>query len=198
MQATLKSFLDLALLTLRDPREGLRAVQGLGIPQGFLWQLLLLVIALSVVLAYGNLALSPVDLASAEVAAIPSPFLLAIILGSSMLGTVFAAYFVGRACGGTGRFDQVLLAMIWMQAVMLVIQVAQTLVGLILPPLGDMIALFAIAAMFWLLTNFVAEVHGFTSLGRVFLMILATILGVAIGMAVLLVLIGATGGQGSV
>lgn len=197
MQASLKSFLDLALLTLRDPREGLRAVQGLGIPQGFLWQLLVLVIALSVVLAYGNLALSPVDLDAAE-AVIPSPFLLAIILGSSMVGTVFAAYFVGRACGGTGRFDEVLLAMIWMQAVMLVIQVAQTLVGLILPPLGDMIALFAIAAMFWLLTNFVAEVHGFTSLARVFIMILATILGVAIGMAVLLVFIGATGGQGSV
>ncbi|SLN10332.1 Yip1 domain protein [Pseudoruegeria aquimaris] len=194
MQSTLKPLLDLAVLSLRDPRKGLRDVLNLGIPQGFLWQLLVLVIAVSVVLAYGNLMLSPVDLEAAQ-GAVPSPFLLAIILGSSMVGTVFAAYFVGRACGGTGRFDEVLLAITWLQAVMLLIQVAQTLAGLILPPLGDMIALFAIAAMFWLLTNFVAEVHGFASLGLVFVMILATMIGVAVGLAVILILIGATGGQ---
>jgi hypothetical protein len=69
-------------------------------------------------------------------------------------------------------------------------QVLQVLLLFILPSLSDALALAAFVISFWLLTVFVAELHGFTRLGMVFLGIVATLVGLAVGLAILLSFMG--------
>ena len=61
---------------------------------------------------------------------------------------------------------------------------------MILPPASDVITLFALALFFWLLAQFIAVLHGFTSMGRVFLGIVLSLLALAFVFNILLAVLG--------
>jgi hypothetical protein len=52
------------------------------------------------------------------------------------------------------------------------------------------IALASFALFFWLLSNFIAELHGFTSIPKVLGMILISMIGLTFGITILLSIIG--------
>jgi Yip1 domain len=105
---------------------------------------------------------------------------------------VFAVFWIGRAMGGTGSFEESILLVAWLQFVMVCLQVVQTGVLLVSTTIAEIFGLLGIVLFLWLLTNFVAVLHGFTSLFKVFVMILVSAFGIAFGLSILLTLIGVT------
>jgi hypothetical protein len=73
-----------------------------------------------------------------------------------------------RFFGGTGSFEESALLVIWLQFILICVQVIQIATLFVLPPLAGLITIIAIALYLWLLVNFIAVLHGFTSLGMVF------------------------------
>ncbi len=181
---TLRDVTALLRLTLTDPAAAARAILALGIARQHHWTLFLLAITLSGLLWQLNLVLLPPE-QLAEVAAeahdgagapvLPSGFTFAAIAGASILLLAAAIRWIGRLAGGSGGMQDVLLLSIWFQFLQLALAVVDLVLVLIAPVLGTVFSLVALGVAMWVLTNFVAVVHGFRSLGRVFLgMVLAT------------------------
>ncbi|WP_212523271.1 Yip1 family protein [Actibacterium sp. MT2.3-13A] len=189
---TLTSLLILARDTVRRPQEGARRVLSLPLPPRAAWDGLALVLILSLLLTHlTNLILpAPVDPLLPLFA--NSPLLTAAILGGFMVAMVTAIYGVGRVMGGHGTFEGALRLTVWLQFIMLVIQVVQTGFLLVLPIVAVLIGPLAFGLMLWLLTNFIAVLHGFRSLGAVFMMIMVTAFGLGFVLFFLLALFGVT------
>lgn len=188
---SLREILGLARLTLLAPRQGAKQILTLKISRNTLWQSMALVVSVSVLLAWVNMALAPSDLKFAgEEILSPSPFAFALLLTISMFCMVFGIYLIGRIFGGAGRFDDVLLLVIWLQVVMILLQLFQTVLMLLLPSLAGLAGLLGIGLLAWLLTNFTTVVHGFSSLGKVFLAILGVFFGISYVIVYVLALLG--------
>lgn len=121
---------------------------------------------------------------------IVSPLGLGLAEGVMMVLTALAIYRIGRAFGGTGTFDQALLTVIWLQFVMFLLSLTVLVVAMFSLGTAALIQLAGFALGFWILTFFVTEMHGFTSPGLVFVMILVTMMGAGFVMSILLVVTG--------
>ena len=182
MDTSLSALMGLLRQTLSDPRAAARQVMALPLPRSARWQALALVIVLSML--FGQAA---VLLMAGQG---PDALSVGLIQGAVLLALVYAVHFVGRLLGGRGAFEDGLILIAWLQGVMVAVQIAQIVALVILPPLTGLLGFLGMALFLWLLTNFVAELHGFTSLGRVFGMILLTLFGVAILLAIALQILG--------
>lgn len=169
--------------TLSQPRAAARRVLALNLPMQSRWQALALVIVLSVLFGQVSIAL----MGGAGAGFMASPLLSGVVQGGLLLATVFAVHFVGRAFGGRGSFADALVLTAWLQFIMVVVQVLQLLTMVVLPPFAPLLGIIGMVLFLWLLTNFVAELHGFASHGKVFAAILAT--GFALAFVASLVLV---------
>ncbi len=185
MAITLSGLLKLALLTVQQPRLGARVVLGEGLPNPTRWMALAFTAVASALSIHLTLALMPPSEVPADVI-VPGPVMLAVLQGGVMVLTALAAWQIGRWRGGRGRIEDAVLLMAWLQFIMLCLQVIQIVVMLGAPLLGDLIGLSGIVLFLWLLTAFVAELHGFSSLPAVFAGILGTIFAVALLLSLVL------------
>ena len=198
------SLTDLMRESLTDPRAVTRRITGLGLPSAVLWQGLAVAVILTVLLEQalfwlgggGALpdpaTLDPMDAQMVEMTRLyaENPIAMVLIQGGFAVIGIFAIHIVGRACGGQGTFEDALAMVAWFQAILLALQIAQVLAGLVLPPLSGLIAQATLVLFFYLLTMFTAELHGFQSPGVVFAMIIATMVALAFAMTVILALFG--------
>ena len=170
---TLRDVTALLRLTLADPAAGARAVLGMGFPREHHWTLFLLAITLSGAVYQATvLILQPEAPEGGQT--LPSGFTAAAVTGASVLLLAAAIRWIGKLAGGTGELEQVLLLVIWFQFVLIALQLVEIVVMLIAPFLGAFVFFAFLAYVLWVLTNFIAVVHEFRSLGRVFLgMVLA-------------------------
>lgn len=174
----------LVRLTLADPAKGGRAVLALDLPMGARWLALLAAVTVGVVLAYAPLAFS------GALAGVPAPLtLVGMQLGVNLLA-VAVMTFAGQMAGGRGRFEDALVLVAWLQAMMLLAQVVQFAVMLVLPALSGLMMIAAVGLFFWLLTGFVQALHGFPNRLPVMAGVIATMFGVAMALGVLLLLMG--------
>lgn len=166
----MRNILSLVLLSVREPRAGLREVLDAPLGNGGRQSLFALAAILPTLLIFGVLstadawqdfAIGPMTLLGLQALAL-----------TLMAGLAFA---VGRWRGGKGSFSDCVLALSWLQITMVVAQVACVVVELALPFLGAIIGIAALALMMWLATNFIAEVHGFSNVAMVFLSIILTL-----------------------
>lgn len=192
MELSLNQLLAMVGRSLRSPREGAEEVLALGIPKDALWLILAIVVVLSVVLAQATNLL--VVGAGGEMfdGLLSNPMVTGVIQLGLLLAMIAAVYWIGRAMGGSGSFEETLLLMSWLQFIMVVIQLAQTLALLVLPPVAGLIGVAALVIFFWLLTNFIAVLHGFRSLAQVFVMILVSGFTLAFFFSLALTLLGVT------
>ena len=179
-------FAGLAQLTLQDPKQAARVLLAEGVPLRARSAGLLLVAILSAITASiqitGREALDPLS---------------AFMLASPIRATIFQWLFlsvsvvlihrVGRAFGGTGSFADALLIVVWLQVIMLGFQVLQLAVMPLAPAFSGLIGLVSFMIYLWLLTVFIAELHGFVARGLVFLAMVIT--GVAAGFLLVVLLI---------
>ena len=187
---SLSTLLPLAARTIREPRDTAQYLLRLNLPGDVLWQLLALVVVLSIILAeLSNLAVSALS-----GVALPDLFISPLLIGALqfvlLVGMVHAIFWVGRAMGGTGSLNDGLTLVTWLQFVMVCLQALQSVLLLISPSMATIVGLIGVVLLFWLLTHFVAVVHDFPSLGKVFGMILITLFAAGFGLSILLRLLG--------
>ena len=120
-------------------------------------------------------------------------------LAALLVVMVFAIHWVGRALGGRGSLEESILLVSWLQFIMVCLQVVQTLSLLVLPVVASLLGVVGLVLFLWLLTNFVAVLHGFKSLAQVFVMILVSAFGLVFVATIVLSILGvpmptATGG----
>jgi len=170
--------------SFRNPQAGMRKVLAVAPGTPLMWQVLALVVVVSVGLTELQSLLFVGDAALFE-QFLRSPFLLAAIEGGLLVVMVCATWQIGRAFGGGGDLRGALAVVVWLQIIMICLQLVQTALTLVSPLLGALVGLFGLVAFFWLFVNFVVVLHGFTSLGLVFL---ATVLS-TLGLGVILTLL---------
>ncbi|MCC5989132.1 MAG: hypothetical protein JJT95_15775 [Pararhodobacter sp.] len=174
----------LVRLSFTEPENGFRAVQALALPVSARWMLVAVSVLLGVVLAY----LLPV--LSGQADEIPTPLTATMIQGGMNLLAIFLLAHIGRMFGGTGRFEDAILLVGWLQLMMVGMQAVQVLVMLVLPPLGGLVMIAAIAAFFWMFSGFTCALHGFESRFMVLLAALGTLFAVAFVMSFVMILLG--------
>lgn len=184
-----------AVETVRAPRDAARTILGFGLPAGVVWQALALVVVVSVLIGQLSLMLMPgPEMATGMM--LVSPMTMCILQFATLAGMALAIHVIGRAMGGTGDFAGSLAIVTWLQVVLVCVQLVQSVALLLMPPLGIMIGWIGFVLFLWLLTNFVAVLHGFASLGMVFVMILMSSLGIMFVLSLLLTGLGFTPPEG--
>ncbi|MGJ8583201.1 MAG: Yip1 family protein [Marinosulfonomonas sp.] len=188
---TLKDYIQNAIATLRNPRAGARHVMAVTMERQDRWLVLALMVILNTIIAEIFLLLMGAqDAAMFPIPALNSPLVLSFVQVGAMFLLAIGIDVVGRRFKGTGTLDQAILLIAWLQFIMICIQVVQLVIFAVAPPIGALVSLISLIIMAWLLTVFVAELHGFQSLGVVFLCIIAGIFTFSIGVAILLALLG--------
>ncbi len=179
----------MALQTIPEPRKIAVEIQALRYPRVALWQLFALFMVLSTGIGVMASILFPVDPSMAG-PLLSNPILMGIIESSVLVITVFIIYWAGQVFEGTGRFDQALLTVLWLQFVILFVQLAVLILAIFAPGMALMMNVFGVGLTFWILSHFITEMHGFRSAGMVFAMILLTILGLILGLTMIMTVIG--------
>ncbi len=188
MDTSPSAVISLARETLADPRATARRIMSVDLPIAVRWQALALVVILSVLI--GQVAAWLMLGEAAVTGMMAGPIQSGMVQGGALVMMVFAAHRVGSMMGGSGSFEDALILITWLQAIMILVQLVQVVALVVLPPLAGIFSIMGVVLFLWLLTNFVAELHGFESLGRVFGMIIVTAIGLAFIAATVLSILG--------
>ncbi len=177
----------MALQTVVEPRKVARDVQSVDLPRQTLWEILGLLLVAATFLGVIGSILFPVDPANNAFGPLATdPVMMGIAQGSTSVLTVFVIYWIGRAVGGTGSFDAALLTVIWMQFVALIVALGVLFLGIFAPGLSLLLTGMGMVMSFWILSHFIAEMHGFRSAALVFAGILTTGILLMLGMSIIL------------
>ncbi|HLQ17549.1 MAG TPA: Yip1 family protein [Tabrizicola sp.] len=181
---------SLIQLTLQDPKQAARVLLAERVPLKARSAGLLLMAILSALLASIQVGAAQDQLDPLSAFMLASPVRAAVFQWGFLALSVLLIHRVGRAFGGRGNFADALLIVVWLQLVMLGFQVLQFIVSPLLPGLGGTIALISFVIYIWLMTIFIAELHGFASRGLVLLGMVLTALaaGFVIGLLMILLL----------
>jgi len=187
---TVPALLRLVWGTLSNPREGASTVLSMAPPLNALWLMFAIVVVLTLFMGEAVGLLSGISEDGPLTGAYGSPLLLGVVQGAFLCIMVFAIHHIGGWFGGTGRFEEALLLVVWLQFIFVCIQVVQIVALLVVPPLAALIPIVVIGLFFWLLVNFIAVLHGFTSLGMVFVMTIVSGVGVVFVLSLVLTMLG--------
>ena len=187
--ALLDTLLALARLTLEDPRKGARAVLDLGVPLPARTAGLMLMAVGSALVTHLGFLLMPATDDPMLAFMTGSPFRTAALQWVFLAASVLLIFRVGRARGGVGGLADSLLIVVWLQVLMLGVQIVQLIALILVPPLAGLINIVGLGLFFWLMTHFLAELHGFTSLGKVLAGILVTMFAAAFVLVIILALV---------
>lgn len=168
----------------REPRAAAADVIALGVPREALVPGLFAVVALSVLInaAAEMIAPSPMSMIT--------PFQMTVFLLVLFVSFAAAVYKVGQAMGGVGTWQDSLLLAIFFQAVFIPAQVLQVILIATMPAVAGLFGLFLFVFGFWVNVNFIAALHGFTSLGRAFGVLILGSFVVAVVMILVAPLVG--------
>ena len=184
MDWNLPTLLSALRYSLQSPRDAIRQVIASDPPMTARWIALVLVAIASTFLMLLGLSLVPAEeLPPALVWWTGSPLSLAAFNLVILFVLVHLLFRLGRFRNGRGSFADSLTVLIWFQILMLAVQAVQLALQVLLPPFALAASYAGLVLFFWLLTNFVAELHGFASLTKTFF-------GILVAFAVLILLLG--------
>ena len=191
MNLNFRQLLQHAINSVINPQAEARWVMTrFDLPRAARWQVLILIVALSVIVAQLGLFVVPISPNTPFATILNSPVLSTLVQSAVLVILVFLIYFVGRAMGGTGGFGNTILLVAWLQFVMACLQALQTIALILSPPLAAVLGIIGFVIFFRVLTSFIAELHGFKSLVNVFLMVIVTMVGLTFGVSIILAMIG--------
>ncbi len=160
---------DLTRQSLRDPQGAARRLIALDPPMEARWLALLLVSVLAVLETRLALLGMSADDYGGVFGIVANPWLGVPAQALSLLTIAVAIAWMGRLFGGRGTFPDALLLVAWLEFLLTLAQAVQMVVMIALPPLGALVALGVMGAFLWLMAQFIATLHGFRSLLKVFL-----------------------------
>jgi Yip1 domain len=179
---------SLARLSVADPRAGARGLLALDVPLPARTAGLLLMAVVSALLMHLGFQILPPADDPVTLFMMASPIRTAVMQWLFLLASVLLIHRIGRAWGGQGSLADTLLVVVWLQVIMLAVQVAQLLTLLIAPPLAALVGLAGMGLFLWLITGFIAELHGFASRGAVLAGLLVSFFALAMVVAIVLAL----------
>jgi hypothetical protein len=178
MQFDFASLWAQALATVQDPRAGARRILAL--------DLALVIVALLTGLVAAIVSIMAARMGAGDV--MGAQFSPLQWVGMQTLGLFLAAAamaYVGRWFGGYGTLPQAIALLAWAEFIILIVQIVQVMLLFILPPLSALIAVVGLVLTFYLVSHFIAEMHGFPSVIKVFFGIIATGFALIMALAVL-------------
>lgn len=185
---TMAELWALMQMTFRSPRDGAAEVLRQTPPREALWLLFALVLVLTVITAEVTTLMAAAAIEAPDGAeAAPRMSILTVL--ALQMGTFFmmvlTMYHVGRYFGGSGSLDGTVMLVTWLQFILVVVQFVQIFAFLLMPFAAALIAVLAVALFLWLLVHFVAELHGFSSLPKVTMGVMGTLVAVVMCAAIL-------------
>ncbi|AWB48504.1 YIP1 family protein [Gemmobacter aquarius] len=186
MDVTVGGLVALLKLTFQNPRKAAAMIVQSGLPDNARWAALVLMAVASAIVMYAVSAMAPTIGPDGEVIAMPGPFFWAGMVGFGMGVTALLVYGVGRWRGGSGSLPDAVLLVAWLQVVQLALVFMQMVLLVVMPPLASLLEVASVVIFLWLLTNFVAELHGFRSVGMVLAGVIATFVVMVLVMTVVL------------
>ncbi|WEF25417.1 Yip1 family protein [Paracoccus sp. S3-43] len=163
-------------LSFRDPQAAAHALMAQGWPVSARWMALIVAVSVSALLTSLAAMLvngpdpdgTQVVMLSRQPMALAAMQLVAIVLAAGLMSGV------GRLFGGHGRFEDALLLTVWIEVLLLLIQVVQLVLSLVLPGVAGLLGLAAIALFLWLTVQFTKALHGFRNSAKVALGLIGT------------------------
>jgi len=180
--------------TLRRPKHAAETVLGFNLDRGSLWSALGLVSVVSVLFTEFTMLFVPTEMVADQGPFPSSPLLLGLVIWGLLVLSVFITHYVGRAFDGQGQLDQSLKTVIWMQIVLLGLQVVQIGLFVISPVIAILFGWIGALYVFYVFLEFVRILHGFQSLGMVFAGAIVSLIGLMFGIALAIGLIAAVFG----
>lgn len=181
---------ELLVQSIVRPRDAARQVLALGVPVPVLIEAALAVTCLGMVLGFLGMSLTSAALDSLTSFILGNPLMGAAIQFAVLFVVVGLVLVIGRAFGGTGDFPGALAIVVWIDAVMLVIQAVQVLALVLLPPVATLLALATIIWVIWALASFVSVLHEFENLAMVLGGLILTMTLIYFGAALVLAGLG--------
>ncbi len=182
----------LAGLSLRDPAQAARDLMALNLSRAVLWRVLTVSAILNTILFSLSNMLFPVPMPLPVVFATPYLYLIFTLAG--LVLSIHAIHWVGRRLGGSGSLGDVMVVMVWMQLLRVLVQVAVLVAMLVAPMLSGVLAIAATLAGIWIILHFVDQAHRLNSLGRSAFVLVASTLAIALGLSLILTLLGGVAG----
>ena len=174
--------------SFREPAQVGAAIAALRLDRATLWQALVLVTILSTLalaLVNGGMTQSPFGNGAPL-----SLYASAMILGASLTMLVFALHFTGQALGGQGRFPAALALVIWLEVLAIALRLAIALAAALFGPvLTGPLPIVGLAALGWVLVQFIRALHGFQTLARAVSTLVLAFLGLGFGLSLIIILI---------
>jgi hypothetical protein len=189
MPMSFRDLVQTGRLTLQKPREGARMVMNWPLAVGELWLVLALTAVVSALLAELLVTQTPEGVDPVLAMMMSSPIWFAAIQFGGLAILTTLIFWIGRKFGGRGSFAGALALIGWLQSILVVVQVAQIVALFVLPPFALVISLISLVLFLWLLTSFIAELHGFKSLGWTFAGMIGAFFGMTVTLSVILVLV---------
>ncbi|KIN72434.1 YIP1 family protein [Sulfitobacter guttiformis] len=177
----------LALETLQSPRTAAQKIMSVSLSRDVLWSALVLVACLnSIIYSFSLLAV--------DTSALPPLFrnpvmFFALVTGVLVL-TVHAFFWTGRALGGKGDLGDLLILMVWLQALRVLAQAVMFLLMILSPPLAQVFSLVVGIAGLWITVNFITEALRLPGLMHGVGVIVLAAVGIVFGLMILAGLIG--------
>lgn len=182
--------MDLVILTIRNPLAAWQVLRARGPGAAEGWALILATAALAAILSWLGARLLPMSAEAGGVLAALAHAPLA-MAGVQVMSAALGAFLlaeVGRIFGGTGRFAEALVAVGWVEAIMVLFQAAQLALTLVLPPLGALVGIATLLLAAYLVVAMTMAVHGF----RNALLVVFGIIGTVMLTSLLLSMLAAT------
>ncbi len=204
---SLRDLLRLAAMTVTAPQDAWARLEARAIPRQERWLALVVLVVLSTMVAW---AMSVMLSAGAPPGPPPGtdptwdlmglmraqleqrPLTFAAIQMGWMVALIGIVTYVGRLFGGRARYDDVLLAAVWMKAILLAVQLLQLVLIPVSMALAALLALAETILYLLLAVRLTQVVHGFRSPARVGLVMVIAFFVIIFALALRLVLFGPT------
>lgn len=180
--------LALARLTVTDPQSAAAYLLSRQPDRKTLLQIAALVSLLGV-LAESVLVLAASS-GDGSAALVGSPIMLAVILFMMLMLSSLLVFIIGAMFGGVGSFDQALFLSVWLQFLMVLVQIVTIPFAAAVGGIPDLMTFVIYLFLTWTLINFIAVLHGFTSLWKIFAGFIATSLVASLVILLVLGMIG--------
>lgn len=182
------SLKDLALLTMQDPAEAARQLMAIQLDRGTLWTAVFLVAVLNTLLAGLNNVLMPNTTPIPGLFDVPAVYFF--FVGGGLVLTILTLFWVGRAFGGEGSMEDIMVVVVWLQFMRVLVQATALMLLLTIPMLSILLILVAALVGIWILVHFVDQAHRFGSLSKAAGVLIAAFVGMVVGVSILLSMIG--------
>ena len=183
---------DLVVETVTRPRAAARRLIEMRVPGIRLVEAALVISCLGILFAFATMKIGGglIDPVSARL--LSMPFLAAALEFGMMLLMSWVTWKVGALFGGAGSLGSAATLVVWLNGLLLLVQLAQLLALGFLPALAAALSLIGMALALWIFANFVTELHGFGNPLMVMGGIVLTGLVLLIALGLLFAILGLT------